>query len=142
MHEITQKFIKSTKMPISGTVIDIMEFLTEPENVARMILMTEYGLPALAGVVVPLEEMFAYSTDFPFYRDRERGDSNAPNRRNIGWMVRFVMKEFGYEPESENQISIGKFSRSKHFVSAAVYKKSDKPANYALSITCEIKTQK
>ena len=68
-----------------------------------------------------------------FPLNHNAADSNAPNRRNIGWMVRFVMKAYGYTPiskgfpdsnDSIERTRIGKFSGSKYFGTAAVYAKT------------------
>ena len=133
--EIVEKFMKSTKIPETkdGNVKKIMQFLTKPQSVNVMISMSEMGFPALSGVVRELEERFAYS-DFPLHHDAE--DQNAPNRRNIGWMVRFVMREFGYEPiRTKVQPRIGVFSGSKHFSTAATYKNTNGVPNYSIQLS-------
>lgn len=137
MHEITKKFKESSNIPETKneTVEKIMDFLTEPESVSAMILMTEMGQPALSGVVKKLEEKFAHS-DFPLHRDAT--DYNAPNRRNIGWMVRFVMREFGYTPKKTKvQPRIGSFSGSEHFSTAAIYEKTNENPNYKVCVSIE-----
>lgn len=135
MNDIMRSFLATTEIQETpnGTLGKIMEFLTMPESVNAMILMTELGQPALAGVVKKLEEQFAYS-DFPLHRNAP--NKNAPNRRNIGWMVRFVMREFGYTPVREDtmQSRIGKFSGSKYFTTAAVYQKTNPIPNHSLQI--------
>ena len=136
MNEIVKSFLETTEIQETpnGTVKKIMEFLTMPESVNAMILMTELGQPALSGVVKKLEERFANS-DFPLHRNAP--NKNAPNRRNIGWMVRFVMREFGYTPLREDtlQARIGKFSGSEHFTTAAVYHKTNTVPRHSLTIT-------
>ena len=127
MLEIVNNFMAKTKIEETpnGTVRQIMEFLTEPESVAAMIMMTKLGQPALSGVVKKLEEKFANS-DFPLHHDAE--DKNAPNRRNIGWMVKYIMAEFGYEPIPMNELKkdetyyLKSFCKSDHFSSSALYR--------------------
>lgn len=134
-NDITKNFLETTdiKETPNKTVEKIMNFLTEPESVNAMILMSDIGQPALSGVVKKLEEKFAYS-DFPLHRNAP--DKNAPNRRNIGWMVRYVMREFGYSPLREDalQARIGKFSGSEHFTTSAVYHKTNETPNHSLEI--------
>ena len=135
MHEITKDFLKKTNIPETPnhTVEQIMDFLLEPESVQAMILMCELNQPALSGVVKKLEDKFAYS-DFPLHRNAR--DKNAPNRRNIGWMVKYIMREFGYSPAKELplQTRIGRFSGSKHFSTATVYKKTNNNPNYRIDV--------
>ncbi|MBE7005178.1 MAG: hypothetical protein E7425_13050 [Ruminococcaceae bacterium] len=120
----------------NGTLRKIVEFLASPKSVAAMIHMTELGQPALSGVVKELEEKFENS-DFPL----GNGAKNATNRRNIGWLVRYVMREYGYVPKEQGLIRegqnvylprIGKFSGSKHFTTAAVYIRSGAKPNFEL----------
>ena len=131
MNQITQKFFNESKIPKNQDSIDVMDFLSQPESVNQMIAMSKVGLPALAGVVKELEDQYANSKLFPLNHDA--ADSNAPNRRNIGWMVRFIMREYGYTPvekglptsnDSFERTRIGKFSGSKYFGTAAVYSKT------------------
>ena len=140
MNEIVKSFLNSSKIPetTNHTVEKIMNFLTEPESVQAMILMSELEQPALSGVVKKLEENFAYS-DFPLHRNAP--DKNAPNRRNVGWMVKYVMREFGYTPIREDSVQtrIGKFSKASHFSTAAVYEKTIENPNYILILGIEKK---
>ena len=135
MNMITKGFLETTEIQETPnkTVEKIMDFLTEPESVNAMILMSDIGQPALSGIVKKLEDKFAYS-DFPLHRDAP--DKNAPNRRNIGWIVRYVMREFGYAPLREDvlQARIGKFSGSKYFTTAAVYHKTNETPNHSLEL--------
>ena len=138
MNAITKKFMNSTKIPNThdNMVEKIMDFLSDPGSVAAMIAMSEIGQPALAGVAKRLEENFANSS-FPLHHDAP--NKNAPNRRNVGWMVKFVMREFCYMPLREGDMKpqprIGKASRAKYFSTAAVYKKTNNTPNYRLNIT-------
>ena len=112
------------------TVSQILDFLLEPKSVAAMILMTELGQPALAGVVKELEDKFAES-DFPLcIHDEEK---NAKNRRNVGWIVRYIMGKFGYTPKeaSGSERYLAQYAGSSYFCSAAVYQKT-KDAEYEL----------
>lgn len=138
MKDIVKNFLNSSKIPETSnhTVEKIMNYLTEPESIQAMILMSELEQPALSGVVKKLEEKFAYS-DFPLHRNAP--DKNAPNRRNVGWMVKYVMREFGYTPVREDSVQtrIGKFSKAKHFSTAAVYEKTIDSPNYILKLNIE-----
>ena len=135
MKDIVKNFLNSSKIPETPnhTVEKIMDFLTEPESIQAMILMSELEQPALSGVVKKLEEKFAYS-DFPLHRNAI--DKNAPNRRNVGWMVKYVMREFGYTPIREDSVQtrIGKYSKAQHFSTAAVYEKTIERPNYTLTL--------
>lgn len=134
MHPITKIFLQATNIPETPnrTVEKIMDYLCEPESVNAMILMTELGQPALSGVVKKLEEQFGNS-DFPLHH--EGPHANSANRRDIGWMVRFVMREFGYTPCKDRQLRIGSFSKAKYFGSAAVYEKTITNPNYKVEMS-------
>lgn len=136
MRTIVEEFMKSTKITETPnkTVEAIMSYLTDSKSIATMIMMSEIGQPALSGVVKELENKFANS-DFPLYRDSK--DSNAPNRRNVGWMIKYIMREFGYTPKNSSLVRIGKYSGSKHFGYSTVYEKTNPNPNYKLVIEIE-----
>ena len=130
---IVNSFMSTTTIheTANGTVRKIMELLTSPESVEAMILMTDLEQPALSGVVKVLEDNFAYS-DFPLHHNGP--GANAPNRRNIGWMIKYVMREFGYTPKKEEPLKmrVGKFSGSQYFQTSAVYEKTKDTPNYSI----------
>lgn len=134
---IIKEFFNSSKIldTPDGTVTKILDFLLKPEAIAAMELMTKFGHPALAGVVKELEEEFAKS-DFPLHHNGPY--KNSANRRNVGWMVRFVMGKFGYVPKksSGSDRHLPKFAGSQYFGSAAVYEETGK-AEYELVLACE-----
>ena len=125
MKDFTRKFMASSKIVETPqhTVEKIIDFLTEPEQVNKMIIMSEMGFPALSGVVKDREERFAYS-DFPLHHDGP--GANAQNRRNIGWMIKAIMAEYGYQPKDSAgvQARIGNFSGAKYFTTSARYVKT------------------
>lgn len=141
MNQITEKFFASSLIPKNQDTVRIMDFLSQPKSVNRMIVMSEIGLPALTGVVKELENRFGDCKLFPLNHDAE--DANAPNRRNIGWMVRFVMNAYGYTPikefsdanDSYERTRIRKFSGSKYFGTAAVYEKTNLNPQYSIVVT-------
>ena len=93
MSQITTDFFNSSTILPNEDTVRVMNFLSQPESVNRMIVMSKVGLPSLTGVVKELENLFGDCELFPLNHNAE--NSNAPNRRNIGWMVRFVMKAYG-----------------------------------------------
>lgn len=142
MNQITSEFFASSSIPENNDTVSVMDFLSKPESVNKMIVMSEVGLPALTGVVKELEAKFANCQSFPL--NHSAVDSNAPNRRNIGWMVRFVMKAYGYTPIAKGlpdgndgieRTRIGKFSGSKYFGTAAVYAKTISNPQYTIIVT-------
>lgn len=96
MQEITQKFIENTSIDTNEDVIRVFEFIASTGSVQKMIASTENGKPALAGIVHELEERYADCEGFPL--NHEGPDKNVKNRRNVGWMIMFVMREYGYTP--------------------------------------------
>lgn len=122
MRIITKDFFKTSSIPQNKDTERAMDFLAHPKNIEKMILATENGKPALSAVVADLEDLLSSSEEFPLSHDAE--DCNAQNRRNIGWMIRYIMREYGYVPlENVGRTRIGSKSGSKYFQSAALYKK-------------------
>ena len=131
MRLITKKFFETSLIEKNKDTISAMDFLCDPVNVQKMINASEAHYPALSAVVAELEEKFAHSEGFPLHHDAP--DKNAKNRRNVGWMVRFVMREFGYAPiEKSDRTRIGSNSGSKYFGNASLYKKVNENANYVI----------
>jgi len=131
MTGLANKFFQESSIPLNDDTTSVMNFLTKPESVNRMIVMSEVGLPALAGVVGDLERDYKDNPGFPLHHNAL--NANAPNRRNVGWMIRFVMKQYGWTPiavESANERTrMGRFSSL--FGTAAIYEKSNmNPDNY------------
>ena len=131
MRILTKKFFESSSIVKNKDSIAIMDFLSDPVNVNKMIESANSRNPALAGVVEELEKKFAYSDGFPLHFDAP--DKNAKNRRNIGWMVRYILREFGYTPiEKSDRTRIGKNSGSKFFGNASLYEKTNDESNYII----------
>ena len=127
MRIITKDFFATTSIPQNKDTEKAMDFLAHPKNIEKMISATENGKPALSAVVADLEELFGNCEGFPLNHDAK--DSNAQNRRNVGWMVRYIMREYGYIPiEDSGKTRIGIKSGAKYFQFAALYKKSENPA--------------
>ena len=136
---LTKEFFQRSSISNSAGTKAAMDFLSKPESVAQMISMSKRGLPALTGVVKELEDLLENSVDFPL--NHNAPNANAPNRRNVGWMVRFVMKAYGYTPiasgfpeknDNLERTRIQKFSGSKYFGTAAVYERSIPNPEYEL----------
>ena len=131
MRLITKKFFETSSIEKNEDSIAVMDFLSSPEIVQKMISASEAHCPALSAIVAELEERFANSNGFPLHHDAP--DKNAKNRRNVGWMVRFVMREFGYAPvENSDRTRIGSNSGSKYFGNASLYKRVNEQANYII----------
>lgn len=106
----------------------IMEFLSSPESVNKMIIVSDLGIPAITPVVRELEEKFANSNLSPLHHDGK--NQNAVHRQNVGRMIKFIMAQFGYVPVDgglSERARIPKFAGSEHFSTAAVYKKLQVP---------------
>ena len=134
-NNIVREFMTTSRIPETPNhaVEAIMDFLTEPAQINKMIVCTNLGLPALTGVVKELEEKFADS-DFPLNHDGPH--SNSANRRNIGWMIKYIMREYGYLPlQQDASARIGSFSGSKYFTTAARYEKVNTDPRYKILVT-------
>ena len=104
----------------------IMDFLSLPESVNKMIIASEMGLPAITPIVKELEDRFENSGLSPLHHQGE--NQNAVHRQNVGRMIKFVMSQFGYVPVDgglSERARIPKFAQSKHFSTAAIYEKKE-----------------
>ena len=112
----------------------IMDFLSLPESVNKMIIASEMGLPAITPIVKELEDRFENSGLSPLHHKAE--NQNAVHRQNVGRMIKFVMSQFGYVPVDgglSERARIPKFAQSKHFSTAAIYAKK-KDSRYKIEV--------
>ena len=113
----------------------IMDFLSLPESVNKMIIASEMGLPAITPIVKELEDRFENSGLSPLHHQGE--NQNAVHRQNVGRMIKFVMSQFGYVPVDgglSERARIPKFAQSKHFSTAAIYAKKEDSYSYYMCI--------
>lgn len=106
----------------------IMDFLSLPESVNKMIIASEMGLPAITPIVKELEDRFENSGLSPLHHQGK--NQNAVHRQNVGRMIKFVMAQFGYvlvDGGLSERARIPKFAQSKHFSTAAIYAKKEDP---------------
>ena len=112
----------------------IMDFLSLPESVNKMIIASEMGLPAITPIVKELEDRFENSRLSPLHHQGK--NQNAVHRQNVGRMIKFVMAQFGYVPVDgglSERARIPKFAQSKHFSTAAIYAKKE-DARYKIEV--------
>lgn len=122
--DITNDFFARSKIEPNQDAQDIMDFLSSSENVNKMIVASDMGLPAITPVVAELERRFENCKLFPL--NHEGKNQNAANRQNIGRMIKFIMSYYGYIPIAgglSERARIPKFANSNHFTTAAVYRK-------------------
>ena len=104
----------------------VMDFLSLPESVNKMIIASEMGLPAITPIVKELEDRFENSGLSPLHHQGK--NQNAVHRQNVGRMIKFVMAQFGYVPVDgglSERARIPKFAQSKYFSTAAIYAKKE-----------------
>lgn len=112
----------------------IMDFISSPRSVNKMIVASEMGLPAITPIVKELENKFANSNLSPLHHNGK--NQNAVHRQNVGRMIKFVMAQFGYVPVDgglSERARIPKFANSQYFSTAAIYKKL-KAATYDIDV--------
>ena len=118
MRKIAKQILDKTTIGKNRDIQAVVEFMSEPDSVNRMITATKAGKPALAGIAKELEQRYGDCKGMPL--------NNVANRRNIGWIVKYVMAEYGYEPlPNSERTRIGVDSGSKYFTSAAIFRKTD-----------------
>ena len=118
--DITNDFFARSKINPNQDAKDIMNFLSSSENVNKMIVASDMGIPAITPIVEDLEKKFEDCKLFPL--NHEGKNQNAANRQNIGR----IMSYYGYIPITgglNERARIPKFANSKHFSTAAVYRK-------------------
>lgn len=129
MNQIGRAFLSKTKLDVNNSdIVAIVDFLSSTDSINKMIVVSDLGLPALTGVVKDLEEKFANCKGFPLNHDAP--DHNAPNRRSIGWMIKFIMKQVGYSPVDgglSERARLRDFAGSKYFSTSAIYQKNCTP---------------
>ena len=121
---ICDGFWNISKIAPNNEVKAIFKFLVSPESVYKMMMASDFGLPSLTFVVKDLEELSEKFTDAPLNHNGQY--QNAVNRQNVGRMVKYIMREFGYEPivgKLNERARLPKFSGSKYFSTSAVYAK-------------------
>jgi hypothetical protein len=120
---ITDEYFVGSSIDNSDTRA-IMDFISLPESVNKMIIASEMGLPAITPIVKELEKRFENSKLSPLHHEGK--NQNAVHRQNVGRMIKFVMAQFGYIPVDgglSERARIPKFAESKHFSTAAIYAK-------------------
>ena len=106
---------------------DVFDFLSQPENINQMIVMSDLGLPALGGVVKTLESKFANAANFSL--------SEKEHRKDVGAMVKRILGEFGYKTFEKNSKPLCDFMGAKLFKTSHVYEKKGVPvANLEIHI--------
>lgn len=124
---ITDEYFVGSSIDNSDTRA-IMDFISLPESVNKMIIASEMGLPAITPIVKELEKKFENSKLSPLHHEGK--NQNAVHRQNVGRMIKFVMAKFGYVPVDgglSERARIPKFANSQHFSTAAIYKKLKEP---------------
>lgn len=140
MRQFTIDFFKKSVIPMTETSVEIMDFLLTPKNMKKMIAASIEGKPALSGVVKELEQNFNNRKDFPIYPDKTVKGNNAEYRRNVGWMVKYVMGLNGYFPVSQARLSI---HDSKFFSTSTVYRRdTSAPSEITVNETILVKINK
>lgn len=125
MNDIGLSYMAKTTVPTPNSgLYDVVDFLSSPSSINKMIVASELGLPALTGVVQELEEKYSSLPGFELNYDAD--DKNAPNRRTVGWIIKHILKQFGYYPKEDTiteRSRLRRFSKNKYFHSGAIYVK-------------------
>lgn len=108
---------------------DVYDFLTTPEIICAMLLISRNGLPALSAVVEQLEKNFQASTTFPL--------NDFRNRQSVGKMVKYILEKFGYSPIAnglDKRAQLQGWTNASLFKTAAVYAPSTDAPQYNISV--------
>lgn len=122
--KICDSFWATSKINPSSDAKEMFKFLISPDSVYKMMMASDFGLPALTFVAKDLENQFKNCSDAPLHH---RGQyQNAVHRQNIGRMIKYIMEKFGYIPidgKLSERARLPKFSESECFSTSAVYAK-------------------
>ena len=98
IHISFQDYCKKNNIDLS-TNMDaekVFDLLSSEDSIIRMVVMSDAGAPALAGLIQTIQEMMKDSKSFNLSRGKEKTEIN---RREIGKMVKYIMNAVGYEKD-------------------------------------------
>lgn len=122
--QIVNNFFSSSKIHRNVDTEKMMNYLLQPESINKMMIASEFELPALTFIVADLEKKFKDCDNAPLNHKGQY--QNAVHRQNIGRMIKYIMREFGYKPidgKISDRARLPKFSGSKYFSTSTVYAK-------------------
>ena len=135
---IKEDFMKKTKMvDVNNNKIgveEIMDYLVSPDIINKMIIASEMELPVLTLIAKDLEKKFDKNSNFPVVVINNEKNSLA--RQNVGRMIKYIMKQYGYTPIDgglSERARIPAISGSEYFSTSGIYKKTD-VAKYEIDI--------
>lgn len=96
----------------SSTAKAIFNFLSDDENIIKMLESSDAEQPALSGCVLSLEAFYGNLPN----KDMDLDDFN---KQAIGRMIKTILEPFGYIPTKQKNLS--KSLNSKYFKSAKCY---------------------
>lgn len=123
MNQIAENYLQKTSLESSNEDLKkIVQFLSKPETVNKMIVVSELGLPAITAIVQELESDYA---DLPAFELNLNKKENAANRRTVGWIIKYIMKQYGMFPMEveSSRMRLRKFSKNRYFLSGSIYSK-------------------
>ena len=96
---------KYVKYQDNSVVESVFKFVAEPESIDKMILSTNQNRPALEGIIEDIEAKFPNSLNFDL-------DNDYTLRKCLGSIVKYIISEFGYEVNTQKNISKGSYVKS------------------------------
>lgn len=121
MDKIKLGFIRKSKIEMDNETEKCFDILNTPENVNKMMVISDLNKPALCFVVKDLENSLS-----------ENFLNNSTNRQNIGRMIKYIMFNYGYTPISKGRL-ISR-CKSKYFKTGTIYSKTIENPNYKIEI--------
>lgn len=89
------------------TLEKIFDYLTETDQIDKMMAVTAFGRPALEGVIEDIERLFPFNEEFNLLL-------NYNNRQLLGSVTRYIMGHYGYMPGKPKKMKKG------HYVGSAI----------------------
>lgn len=138
---LREDFLNKTKMVDAHNkkdgVIEVVDFLLNPEVIYKMIVASELELPVLTLIARDLEITFDSNSNFPVVVTSN--NKNALARQNVGRIIKYIMDRYGYTPVYgglSDRARIPAVSGAKYFSTSGVYKKTKEAI-----LTIEIKSE-
>jgi hypothetical protein len=120
-YKFIEEYTRFKKYLDSPTANEVYEFLSELENIQKLIIANENGKPALFGCLSVLEERFGEKEDFNF-------NEYFP-KQCVGMMVKFILGQFGYISTVQRDMPKGSFT---YFTSSMLYELRPDSAKFKL----------
>jgi len=130
-------FVKNTQgvkkeLINNSEAAEVFDFLARPDNIYKMIIASDLGLPVLTAIGEELERKFKENSKFQLEK--------RYNRTVIGRACKYLLSYFGYkkvENVASHQKKLRNFVNTEYFQSSSIYKKDNSSTQYNIDVSIE-----